>query len=37
MIVHYWYTNLRGSFDDEQLTLLTPLTVGPIVPYRVWA
>lgn len=32
-----WHTNLRGSFDDEQLALLTPLTVEPIVPYRVWA
>jgi hypothetical protein len=32
-----WHTNLRGSFDEEQLALLTPLTVDPAVPYRVWA
>ena len=32
-----WHTNLRGSFDEEQLALLTPLTVEPPVPYRVWA
>lgn len=32
-----WHTNLRGSFDEEQLTLLTPLSVEPPVPYRVWA
>lgn len=32
-----WHTNLRGSFTDEQLALLTPLTVQPTVPYRVWA
>jgi len=32
-----WHTNLRGSFDEEQLALLTPLTVEPAVPYRVWA
>jgi hypothetical protein len=32
-----WHTNLRGSFDEEQLALLTPLTVEPTVPYRVWA
>ena len=32
-----WHTNLRGSFDEEQLALLTPLTVEPAIPYRVWA
>ena len=32
-----WHTNLRGSFTDEQLALLTPLCVEPPVPYRVWA
>lgn len=32
-----WHTNLRGSFDEEQLALLTPLSVQPPVPYRVWA
>ena len=32
-----WHTNLRGSFDEEQLALLTPLSVEPLVPYRVWA
>jgi hypothetical protein len=32
-----WHTNLRGSFDEEQLALLTPLCVEPPVPYRVWA
>lgn len=32
-----WHTNLRGSFDEDQLALLTPLCVEPPVPYRVWA
>ena len=32
-----WHTNLRGSFDEDQLALLTPLSVEPPVPYRVWA
>ncbi len=32
-----WHTNLRGSFTDEQLALLTPLSVEPVIPYRVWA
>jgi len=32
-----WHTNLRGSFDEDQLALLTPLTVEPTIPYRVWA
>lgn len=32
-----WHTNLRGSFDDDQLALLTPLSVYPPIPYRVWA
>jgi hypothetical protein len=32
-----WHTNLRGDFDKEQLTLLTPLSVEPPVPYRMWA
>ena len=32
-----WHTNLRGSFTEEQLALLTPLSVEPPVPYRVWA
>jgi hypothetical protein len=32
-----WHTNLRGSFDEEQLALLTPLSVEPPIPYRVWA
>ena len=32
-----WHTNLRGSFDDDQLALLTPLSVEPPVPYRTWA
>lgn len=32
-----WHTNLRGSFTEEQLALLTPLSVEPTVPYRVWA
>jgi hypothetical protein len=32
-----WHTNLRGSFTEEQLALLTPLTVEPTIPYRVWA
>lgn len=32
-----WHTNLRGSFDEEQLALLTPLSVVPPIPYRTWA
>jgi len=32
-----WHTNLRGSFTEEQLALLTPLSVEPLIPYRVWA
>jgi len=32
-----WHTNLRGSFDEDQLALLTPFSVEPLVPYRVWA
>ena len=32
-----WHTNLRGSFNEDQLALLTPLSVVPPVPYRVWA
>ena len=32
-----WHTNLRGSFTEEQLALLTPLSVEPPVPYRIWA
>jgi hypothetical protein len=32
-----WHTNLRGEFDEKQLALLTPLSVDPAVPYRVWA
>lgn len=32
-----WHTNLRGSFDEQQLALLAPLSVEPTVPYRVWA
>ena len=32
-----WHTNLRGSFTEEQLAMLTPLSVEPPVPYRVWA
>ena len=32
-----WHTNLRGNFDVAQLAILTPLSVEPPVPYRVWA
>lgn len=32
-----WHTNLRGSFTEEQLAALTPMSVNPPVPYRVWA
>lgn len=32
-----WHTNLRGNFDEDQLALLTPLSVVPPVPYRTWA
>ena len=39
IVVDYpgWHTNLRGTFDDDQLAVLTPLSVEPTVPYRVWA
>jgi hypothetical protein len=39
IVVDYpgWHTNLRGIFDDEQLAELTPLSVEPAVPHRVWA
>ena len=39
IVVDYpgWHTNLRGTFDDEQLAALTPLCVEPPIPYRVWA
>jgi hypothetical protein len=39
IVVDYpdWHTNLRGTFDDEQLAELTPLSVEPAVPHRVWA
>jgi len=32
-----WHTNLRGEFTQAQLDLLTPLSVCPLLPYRVWA
>jgi hypothetical protein len=32
-----WHTNLRGSFSDEQIAALEPLSVEPTIPYRVWA
>lgn len=32
-----WHTNLRGKFTQTQLDLLTPLSVYPLLPYRVWA
>jgi hypothetical protein len=39
IVVDYpdWHTNLRGTFDDEQLAALEPLSVQPAVPHRVWA
>jgi hypothetical protein len=39
IVVDYpsWHTNLRGSFTDEQLAALEPISVEPSVPYRVWA
>ena len=39
IVVSYpgWHTNLRGTFDDDQLAVLTPLSVEPATPYRVWA
>jgi hypothetical protein len=39
IVVDYpgWHTNLRGIFDDEQLAELTPLSVEPAGPHRVWA
>jgi hypothetical protein len=32
-----WHTNLLGSFTEDQTAALTPLSVEPTVPYRVWA
>ena len=32
-----WHTNLLGSFTEDQIAALTPLSVEPKVPYRVWA
>jgi hypothetical protein len=32
-----WHINLRGNFTDERLAVLTPLSVEPTTPYRVWA
>jgi hypothetical protein len=32
-----WHTNLRGDFDNDQLALLTPISVQPTAPHRVWA
>jgi hypothetical protein len=32
-----WHTNLLGSFTEDQIAALTPLSVEPTVPYRVWA
>jgi hypothetical protein len=39
IVVDYpgWHTNLRGTFDDEQLAALEPLSVQPETPHRVWA
>ena len=39
IVVDYpgWHTNLRGTFDEEQLVALEPLSVQPAVPHRVWA
>ena len=39
IVVEYpgWHTNLRGSFTDEQIAALEPISVQPTVPYRVWA
>jgi len=39
IVVDYpsWHTNLRGSFTDEQLAALEPISVQPAVPHRVWA
>jgi hypothetical protein len=39
IVVEYpeWHTNLRGSFTDEQIAALEPLSVEPANPYRVWA
>jgi hypothetical protein len=27
----------KNHIDEDQLALLTPLTVEPVIPYRVWA
>lgn len=39
IVVEYpgWHTNLCGSFTDEQLAALEPVSVQPAVPHRVWA
>ena len=39
IVVDYpsWHTNLRGSFTDEQLAALEPISVQPETPHRVWA
>jgi hypothetical protein len=39
IIVEYpgYHTNLRGSFTEEQLAALKPISVQPAVPHRVWA
>jgi len=31
-----WHTNLLGSFTEDQIAALTPLSVEPTVPYRVF-
>jgi len=39
IVVEYpeWHTNLRGSFTDEQIAALEPISVQPETPHRVWA
>ena len=32
-----WHTNLRGTFNEEQLDMLAPLLVNPSSPYRIFA
>ena len=32
-----WHANLRGNLTDDQIATLTPLSVEPKAPHRMWA
>lgn len=32
-----WHTNIRGSFNEAQIDMLTPICVEPVDPYRIFA